>query len=317
MPSSRGPGVGIANHGDQDAEARASVALAGMISAGQDAGQVHPSARAPHAVLPATVDDLLGHDAAVASGAGPVQGLMRSAPMPYLSAPAPGQCPAARPRPTPLPIAARRAIGSPLAETVGSGGRTAHSWAADCISCGHPRTIPSASQRTCRAAPRALTRRYRPGSQRPCGPHLPTPVFASHARSATVARRSSRASGAATGARRRRSSADLSRSAGSPPTGTGTTPARVSAVSTSVACLFNRTSFELSSQKPRQTARPRTYLLKLLPGSLSPARRAGDRPNSDPRYGAPSRPGLLLIRRVRFDRPDEGHRAAATGLSLA
>ena len=36
------------------------------------------------------------------------------------------------------------AIGSALAETVESDERTAHSCAADCISCGHTRTIPSA-----------------------------------------------------------------------------------------------------------------------------------------------------------------------------
>jgi hypothetical protein len=45
----------------------------------------------------------------------------------------------ARLRPTALPIAANMAIGSPLAETVGSARRTAHSSAAS-----HPRTIPSA-----------------------------------------------------------------------------------------------------------------------------------------------------------------------------
>jgi hypothetical protein len=64
-----------------------------------------------------------------------------------ISRPLPGPCPAARLRPTALPIAAKTAIGSPLAETVGSSGRTAHSWAADCISCGQPRTIPGARSR--------------------------------------------------------------------------------------------------------------------------------------------------------------------------
>jgi hypothetical protein len=41
-----------------------------------------------------------------------------------------------------LPI--KIATGSPLAETVGSGGRMAHSSAADLISWGHSRTMPSA-----------------------------------------------------------------------------------------------------------------------------------------------------------------------------
>jgi hypothetical protein len=50
----------------------------------------------------------------------------------------------ARLRPTALPIATNMAIGSPLAETVGSAGSPAHSSAADCINCGHPRTIFSA-----------------------------------------------------------------------------------------------------------------------------------------------------------------------------
>jgi hypothetical protein len=58
--------------------------------------------------------------------------------------PRPGQCPAPRPRSTARPITAKMAIGSALGETVGSGGRTAHSSAVDRISCGHPRTIPSA-----------------------------------------------------------------------------------------------------------------------------------------------------------------------------
>jgi hypothetical protein len=119
-------------------------------------------------------------------------------------------------------------------------------------------------QRTYRAAPRAPTRRCRPGVHRPCGPHPPTPVFASHTRLATVARRSSRASEAAISARRRSSSsADLSGPAGSSPTS-------------------NRTSTELSSQKRRQAARPaRTCGKRVPPVSLGPARRAGGRPNSD------------------------------------
>jgi hypothetical protein len=68
---------------------------------------------------------------------------MRSAPC-LIFRPCPGQCAAARLRATALPIAAMMAIGSPVAETVASGRRTAHSWTADCISCGHPRTIPNA-----------------------------------------------------------------------------------------------------------------------------------------------------------------------------
>jgi hypothetical protein len=55
-----------------------------------------------------------------------------------------GQCPAVRLRSTARPNAAKTAIGSALTETVGSGGRTAHNSAADHISCGHQRTIPSA-----------------------------------------------------------------------------------------------------------------------------------------------------------------------------
>jgi hypothetical protein len=35
---------------------------------------------------------------------------------------------------------------------------------------------PAPGQQTCRAAPRAPTRRCRRGVQRPCGPHPPTPV---------------------------------------------------------------------------------------------------------------------------------------------
>ena len=58
--------------------------------------------------------------------------------------PRPGQCLAARLRPIALPIAARRAIGSAPAESVGSTGRTAHKSAAECISCGQPGTISSA-----------------------------------------------------------------------------------------------------------------------------------------------------------------------------
>jgi hypothetical protein len=46
--------------------------------------------------------------------------------------------------------------------------------------------FPAPGQRTCRAVPRAPTRRCRRGVQRPYGPHPPTPVFASHTRSAAL-----------------------------------------------------------------------------------------------------------------------------------
>ncbi len=54
------------------------------------------------------------------AGAGPKRSSARSAPC-LISWPCPGQCPAARLRPTALPIAVKMAIGSPLAETAGSG----------------------------------------------------------------------------------------------------------------------------------------------------------------------------------------------------
>jgi hypothetical protein len=207
-----------------------------------------------------------------------------------IAGPRPGQYPAARLRPTALPIAAKIVIGSPPAETVGSAGMTVHSSAADGISCGQPRTIPSAGQRTCRAAPRAPNRRCCRGAQRPCGPHAPTPVFASHTRSATMARRSSRASGAAIGARRRSSSsADLSRPAGSSPTGTG--PSMAVPSGTRCPCL-------VGGQVDRQGEESRRAQVRL------------HRPE-------PCRVRPPLIRRVRLDRPDERHRAAAAGLSPA
>jgi hypothetical protein len=134
-------------------------------------------------------------------------------------------------------------------------------------------------------------------------------------------------------------SADLSRPAGSPPTGTGpsmsvpsgtkcrawsaarstpkakscpgdlaparsvaaqarsaacrsrpTTPARASAVSTSIACLSNRTSSESLSQKQPQAAQPAHTCGKPpsfgIPKAGMPG---GGRPNSDPRYGGGGR----------------------------
>jgi membrane protease YdiL (CAAX protease family) len=59
------------------------------------------------------------------------------------------------------------------------------------------------------------------------------------------------------------------------------------AVSTSMACLSNRTSSGSSSQKRREPARPaHTCGNRVPPESLRPARRAsGRRPTTDPRYG--------------------------------
>jgi hypothetical protein len=99
--------------------------------------------------------------------------------------PRPGQCPAARPRPTARPIAGKVAIGSPLAETVGSGGRTAHSSAADCISCGQPRTIPGArsadmSSNASRANPSLSSRSSATVRPSPAGTGVRLPHQAGH-----------------------------------------------------------------------------------------------------------------------------------------
>jgi hypothetical protein len=69
-----------------------------------------------------------------------------------------------------------------------------------------------------------------------------------------------------------------------------TTPARASGVSTSIACLSNRTSSESLSQKQPQAAqsahtcgKPPSF------GIPTPACRAGGRPNSDPSRGGGGR----------------------------
>jgi hypothetical protein len=69
-----------------------------------------------------------------------------------------------------------------------------------------------------------------------------------------------------------------------------TTPARASAVSTSIACLSNRTSSESLSQKQPQAAQPAHTCGKPpsfgIPKAGMPG---GGRPNSDPRYGGGGR----------------------------
>jgi len=156
------------------------------------------------------------------AAAEPARSSMRSAPMPHLSAPAPASV-LRRGRgqpPCPSLPRCRSDHHCPTPPGQAEGRPTARWRIASAAASRAP--FPTPGQRTCQAALRAPTRRCRPGAQRPCGPHPPTPVFASHTRSATVARRSSTASEAAIGATRRsRSTADCSRPTGSSPTGTG------------------------------------------------------------------------------------------------
>jgi hypothetical protein len=156
------------------------------------------------------------------AGAGPARGSMRSAPMSHLSGPARASVLRRGCGLLPCPLLPRwRSDQRRLSPSGQPGGpRTDRLRSASVAASRAPSRAPG--QPTCRAVPPAPTRRYRPGVQRPCGPHAPTPGFASHTRSATMARRSSKASEAAIGASRRsRSSAELSRPAGSSPTGTG------------------------------------------------------------------------------------------------
>jgi hypothetical protein len=138
-------------------------------------------------------------------------------------------------------------------------------------------------------------------------PHPPTPVFASHTRSATVAGRSSTASQAAIGARRRSSSsADRNRPAGSSPTGTGPSMSVPSGTKCRAWSAARSTPKAKSCPGNPAGVQSAVAQARLLFVAVDARRRQGFLPCRDPSHACPIQPPLSYRARNNY-RPHHRH----------